>query len=105
MTAFAILAAGGVISWLLRVAFIDFLPPKRMPPIVQRGLDGVGPAAMAALVATELSHRFHEAGRAEGTISLAAILVAGVVALKTKRPTLTVAVAIASYWLIQTLSA
>jgi branched-subunit amino acid transport protein len=105
MTAFMVLAAGGAVTWLLRVAFIDVLPPKRVPPMVRRALEGVGPAAMAALVATELSHRFYEAGRAEGTISLAAILVASAVAWKTKRPTLTVAVAIASYWLIQTLNA
>jgi branched-subunit amino acid transport protein len=103
VSAFAILAAGGAITWLLRVAFIDLLPPRRLPPVISRALEGVGPAAMAALIATELSHRIRETDPVGAGVSLAAVIVAGAVAWRTKKPTLTVGVAIASYWLIQTL--
>jgi branched-subunit amino acid transport protein len=103
MTAFAILAGGGAVSWLLRIAFIDLLPSGRLPSWAQRALEGVGPAAMAALIATDLTGRFRGAEAGPG-ISLAAVLVAAIVAWKSRRPTLTVAVGIASYWLIQTMT-
>ena len=99
MTAFAVLAAGGLISWVIRVAFITLVPSSRFPSVVRRAIEGIGPAAMAALIATELAHQV-QAGGTQAAAALGAALIAGMVAWRTDRPSLTVVVGIAAFWLI-----
>jgi MYXO-CTERM domain-containing protein len=100
MTAFAILAAGGAVTWLIRVAFINFVPSSRLPPIARRAVEGVGPAAMAALIATELSQHVQTGGTGEPAASLGAAVVAGLAAWRTRKPALTVVVGIIVLWLL-----
>jgi branched-subunit amino acid transport protein len=99
MIAFAILAAGGAVTWLIRVTFINVVPSSRLPSIVRRAVEGVGPAAMAALIATKLSQHVQTGGTGETAASFGAAVVAGVVAWRTKRPALTVVVGIIAFWL------
>jgi branched-subunit amino acid transport protein len=99
MTAFAILAAGGAVTWLIRVAFIGVVPSSRLPTIARRAVESVGPAAMAALIATELSEHMQSGGTGEPAAAFAAAVVAGIVAWRMKKPALTVAVGIVAYWL------
>ena len=99
MTAFAILAAGGAVTWLIRVAFINIVPSSRLPSIARRAVEGAGPAAMAALIATKLSQHVRTGGAGDTAASLGAAVVAGLVAWRTKKPALTVVVGIIAFWL------
>ena len=99
MTAFAILAAGGAVTWLIRVAFINVVPSSRLPSIALRAVEGVGPAARAALIATELSQHVRVEGTGEGAASFGAAVVAAAIAWRTKKPALTVVVGIITFWL------
>jgi branched-subunit amino acid transport protein len=49
-----IILGGMVVTYLLRLSFIIFIPPDRMPGWVQRGLRYVPPAVLAALIAPDL---------------------------------------------------
>lgn len=102
MKVFAILAAGGVLTWLVRVTFITVVPSSRFPAGVRRAIEGVGPAAMAALIATNLSHQVVSSGARGAGASLAAAALTGSVAWKTKRLNLTVIVGVTAFWLIST---
>jgi branched-subunit amino acid transport protein len=55
VAALAVFAVAGLLSWLLRIAFITLLPAGRLPEPVQRSLGYVAPAALAVLPAMSLS--------------------------------------------------
>jgi branched-subunit amino acid transport protein len=103
MTAFAILAAGGAVSWLIRVAFINLIPSSRLPSIARRAVEQVGPAAMAALVATQLSQQVRT-GTGEVTASFGAAVVAATIARRTRNSGLTVVTGIVAFWLLGTVA-
>ena len=44
----------GLASWVLRAAFVLFLPPDRLPAVLQRGLQYLPPAVLAGIAAVEL---------------------------------------------------
>jgi len=100
MTAFAILAAGGAVTWLIRVAFINVVPSSRLPSIARRAIERVGPASLAALIATELSQQVRAGGDGETAAVLGAAVVAAAVAWRTKKPALTVVVGIIAFWVL-----
>jgi branched-subunit amino acid transport protein len=52
MTALIACAAAAAVTWLLRVLPITVVPVTRLPAGVQHSLPHVGPAVLAALVAT-----------------------------------------------------
>ena len=62
MTAPLALLAGAVATYLLRITFISLVPADRLPIRIQGALRDVGPAAMAAIVATHLAHGSGPAG-------------------------------------------
>jgi branched-subunit amino acid transport protein len=100
---FAILATGGAVTWLLRVAFINFVPSSKLPSIARRAIEQVGPAALAALVATELSRHARGGEPGEAAAFFGAAIVSGAIAWRTKNPTLTVIAGIAAFWVFGSL--
>src|SRR4051812_38948065 len=63
MTAFAALAAGGAVTWLLRVALIAFLPRTAVGAQIAAGLRYAPPAAFATLAVMSLTAAAHNTGR------------------------------------------
>lgn len=55
MTALLILAGAGAVSWVLRALFITLVPARNLPEKFRVALTSGGPAAMAAMLATEFS--------------------------------------------------
>jgi branched-subunit amino acid transport protein len=57
LNALLVLAAAGAVSWLLRVAFITVFPARKLPKWLRDTLEAAAPAAIAGLLATDLTHR------------------------------------------------
>ena len=55
MTALLVLASAGAVSWVLRVLFITLVPARNLPEKLRIALTSAGPAAMAAMLATEFN--------------------------------------------------
>jgi branched-subunit amino acid transport protein len=72
MTVFLSLLALAAITWLFRITFITLVPADRLPAAVRARMDAVGPAAFAALLATEVA--------GTSPADLAPLLVAGAAA-------------------------
>lgn len=88
MTPVLVLLLAAVATWLLRIAFITLVPAGRLPERVRRSLDDVAPAVMAALVVTHLAHGEGVAGLALADVL--AVLVASLVAWRTRQLAATV---------------
>jgi branched-subunit amino acid transport protein len=56
MNAVLLLLIGAAGTYLLRLLFIGLIPAHRLPDRVRTGLQLVGPAALAALLATDIGH-------------------------------------------------
>lgn len=100
MSAVMLLAAS-VVSWLLRVGFITIVPARRLPDAVRRVLDSTAVAALAALLATGLARGIDAPGYGPVPPVLVAAAIAALVAWRTGRMGLTVAVAVVALWLLQ----
>jgi branched-subunit amino acid transport protein len=98
MGAFVVVLAAAFATWLLRIAFIGVVPVDRLPARVRRTLDDVGPAVLAAILATSLLG----AGEAVAfpTRPLLAAVLAGVVAWRTSNLPATVASGVVGYGLL-----
>jgi branched-subunit amino acid transport protein len=57
MNALLVLAAAGAISWLLRITFIGLFPAGKLPDRLRQMLEAAAPAALTALLVTELAHQ------------------------------------------------
>ncbi len=101
MTATLALLVGALATYVLRVSFIALVPADRLPARVRLALDDVGPAAMAAIVATHLAHRSGPAGL--WSPSLVAAFVAALVAWRTRSLGATVLVGIGAMAVLQAL--
>jgi branched-subunit amino acid transport protein len=85
----AILAAGGLATWLLRIAFIALAPSGHPPALVARALRHAAPAAFAALVAVGVSDAATGSGPLAGWPVLAATAVTAAVARRSRNVPLT----------------
>ncbi len=99
MTVLLTLLAVAVISWAYRVSFTAVLPSDRLPAVLRRRMDAVGPAAFAALLAT------HVAGAAPGEVPdlVVAVLAAGVAARLTGSHVAAVLAAAGAWWALAAL--
>jgi branched-subunit amino acid transport protein len=97
MNPLLVLCAAGCVSWLLRVAFIDLFPARKLPPFVRTALDAGGPAAITALIVTELSNAVLVGASLPAAV--AATGSAAAIALRFHNVGLTTATGIAVYWL------
>lgn len=57
MNPLLVLAGAGAISWALRVTFILAFPAGKLPERFRTTLEAAAPAAMAALLTTDVLHR------------------------------------------------
>lgn len=95
MTPLLMLAAGVLITWALRVAFITVVPAGRLPERVQRALDDVAPSVLAAIVAVQLVGG--HAGIGVTPVEAGAALATAIVAWRTRNLGLTVVLGVAAY--------
>jgi branched-subunit amino acid transport protein len=98
MTAFGILVAAGVASWLLRVLFITLVPASRLPGGFRDALEHLGVAVPAALVATALAKHAASGGLLASAPAGLALLASAVVARHRRNVSLIVATGILLYW-------
>jgi len=88
MNPILVLLFGALATYALRLLFITLVPAHLLPQRVRDTLQLVGPAALAALVATDIGQA---AGRATSIWpTLAAVGVAGVIAAASKNLGLTI---------------
>ena len=88
MTGLAPILLVAAASWLMRLAFILFVPAGRLPARLTTALNQLAPAVLAALVSIETVNLVRSGGRAGGLASLIAVVVIAAVAYR--RPSLTV---------------
>ena len=88
MTPLAVLLLGAVGTYLLRVTFILVVPAHRLPQRLRNALQLVGPAALAALVATDICYSASHPSALWPTI--AAVIAAGIVAALSRNLGLTI---------------
>jgi branched-subunit amino acid transport protein len=96
VNAWLVLGAAGCVSWLLRVSFIDIFPARHLPPRIRTALEAGGPAAITALLATEISHTALHGG----TLPAALLATAGasIAAWRYRNLALTTCAGVALYW-------
>jgi branched-subunit amino acid transport protein len=88
MNPILVLLLGALGTYALRVMFIRLVPAHRLPERLRTALQLVGPAALAALVATDIGHA---AGCASSIWpTLAAVVSAGLIAGFSKNLGLTI---------------
>ncbi len=97
---FAILTTG-LGTYFSRSVFILALANRRIPPAARAALEYVGPSVLGALVVTMLI-------TPEGTVALgppeaAALLIAGLVALRTRNHIYTLVTGMSVFWLLRAL--
>lgn len=80
MRTLSVFAAGGLVSWLMRVAFIALIPVGRIPKNLTGVLQHASPAAFAALAAAAVSSTEAGPGPLSGWPVVAATLTTLVVA-------------------------
>src|SRR3712207_1405515 len=90
----------GLLCWGLRVTFVLLVPADRLPAAVARGLQHLAPAALASIIAVELTGAVDPADLASTAASVGVVLVAGAVALRTRSMTWAVLAGIASVLLV-----
>jgi branched-subunit amino acid transport protein len=99
VTPILVLALVCLTTWLLRVALVAIVPAVHLPTRVHTALDDVAPAVLAALVVSSLAH-----GRGPPALEpadVAATLIAGAIAWRTRRLGLTVVAGIAAAALLR----
>lgn len=104
MTAVLALALLAVGTWTLRVLFATVLRPAALPAKVRTGLAYVGPAVLAGLVVTLLAGGQGTAGLRLPLPQLAALVVAGTVALRGAKLLPTIAAAFVVLWTSEIIS-
>jgi branched-subunit amino acid transport protein len=94
----------GIITFLLRLSFIVLVGRRRLPTVVQRGLDFVPPAVFSALIFPDL---FRNSMILPLSVYMNARLIAGLVAIlvawRTRNVVLTIAAGLVVLWAVQTL--
>ena len=84
MTALPALLAVGAVSWILRIAFVTVLPADRLPARLRDGLEYLAPAVLASIVAVELVALLRDTNPLDATPLLAAAVLIGIVAYRTR---------------------
>jgi branched-subunit amino acid transport protein len=102
MTTFLAIMFTGVGTYLSRSIFILSLANRRIPPMVRAALEYVAPAVLGALVITMLITP--EGKVALGYAEVPALVIAGVVALRTRNHILTVVAGMAVFWIVRTIT-
>jgi len=88
MSGFAPILLLAAACWLMRLAFIVFVPAERLPPRVTSALSQVAPAVLAALVSVETAGVVGGGAPGIGLASLGCV--AAIAAVAYRRPSLTI---------------
>ncbi len=95
----------GLLTYALRLSFIELWGRLTLPPAVQRSLRFVPPAVLAALLFPEVLLRNGALDMSLHNLRLLAALLAVLVAWRTRNTLLTIAAGMAALWLLQLLLA
>lgn len=98
MTAFLAIVAVGVGTFASRAFFILGLAHREIPLPVLRTLEYVGPATLAALIASMLTAE--GGGAAVGPTEVGGLAVAILTALRTRNLTIVLVAGMAAYWVL-----
>ncbi len=102
MNAFVAILLGGIGTYLMRASFLAFIGEGRIPQSFERSLRYVGPAVFAAITLPRvLGSPGLSALTIRPTAEMFAILVAGVVAYKTRHVPATLALGMVALWLLR----
>lgn len=96
-----VLLSSSVVTWLLRIGFIVIVPAKHLPERFRRVLDHAAVAGLAALLATALTRDTGPGWLLAPSPVHLAVVLAGLVAWRTRRMGLTVVVAVTVLWAAQ----
>ena len=102
MSAFLAIIVTGAGTYFSRSVFILLLARRRIPPLLRRALEYVGPSVLGALVVTMLVTP--EGRVALGTPELAALACAAIVAMTTRNHIFTLAAGMGIFWLVRSLT-
>jgi len=95
----AVLALG-LLCWVLRATFVLLIPPDRLPAVVAQALQHLAPAALASIIAVELTSAMDVANPASTMQALGVVAVAATVARLTRSMTWTVLAGIVAVLLV-----
>lgn len=102
MTNAIVVVVIGIGSYLFRLSFIGALGGSRsLPPALQRALDFIAPAVLAALVLPALVRPEGTVDLTPGNLRLIAGILAALVAWKTRDVLLTTGVGLGALWILQ----
>jgi branched-subunit amino acid transport protein len=102
VTFWVVVVAVGVLTYLSRLSFIALFARVRMPSLVERALRYVPAAMLTAIIVPAVALRGSApADPALEHAKLAAALVAGLVAWRTRSPAATMVAGMAVLWLAQ----
>jgi branched-subunit amino acid transport protein len=99
----AIIAVVGAATYAMRVVFLVTLADRELPAPALRAMRNVGPAVLAALVASLLVGEDGLAGLAPSP-ELGSLVVAGLVTWRTRNLVLALVAGMAALWLLQWLT-
>lgn len=96
--------AAGILTYVIRLSFIQLFTKMEIPPLLRRGLRLVPPAVLSALIAPDLLLPDGILDLSPTNLRLLAGLLATFVAWRTKNVVMTIAVGMAALLLLQGLA-
>jgi len=101
MSTWLTLALAGLVTYLMRASFITFWGDRALPPVFERSLRYVGPAAFAAIVGPAVVGDRGLSRLIAPDARLLAAIIAGLFIWKSKNMPATLVVGMVSLWLLQ----
>lgn len=95
-----VIVGGMAVTFGIRLSFVAFLPPERLPPVFRRGLRYVPPAVLAAIILPALTRPTGVLDLSFGNVRLLAGIVAALVAWRSRNIWLTIVVGLAALWIL-----
>jgi branched-subunit amino acid transport protein len=86
----AVVALGGLATYLIRLSFIALIPSEKLPAVLRRGLRFIPPAVLSAIVLPELALRDGRLALSLDNDRLLAGLAAALVAWRLRNSWLTI---------------
>ncbi len=99
--AWGTVVAGGAVTLAIRASFIMLPPGTRVPELLQRCLKYVAAAVLPALIVPDVLFRELAPGAAINTYRVIALLVASLVAWRTKSVVGTLVAGMGTLWLLK----
>ena len=100
MTPWLVILGMGLVTYAIRLSLIALLGRMQVPPLVRRGLRFVPPAVLSAIIFPELLRPSGDLDISSNNLRLLAGVLAALVAWRTKNVLLTIAVGMATLWIL-----